>query len=893
VQILSTKLSIPPLRSRLVPRPRLIQKLNQGLECGFVLVSAPAGYGKSTLLSTWLGQLKLSAAWLSLDDKDNDPSRFLAYLTAAFREIDPSIDELFEHPPVFTPQPDVEALLTPQINHLDQLKKPCCVILDDFHVIQDQTVHQAVNFLLEHCPETLHLVIATRADPPLPLARLRARSDMLELRMADLRFTLQEAADFLNYTMGLKVSPEDVARITRRTEGWIAGLQMAALSMQNTNDLSGFISAFTGSHHYIFDYLLEEILGQQSPEVHRFLLYTSFLDQLSAPLCDAVLNDDELSSTTLSSSVILEKLEHANLFIIPLDHEQCWYRYHPLFAELLRGYLQKNDPQQVQALHTRASIWFEEQGMISDAIRHSFAVNDWERIVRLISANVFALLEQNELNGVARQLENLTCEKSSARPWLLTGRAWLAAYTGQMSSVEPILKLVETEINNLNNELELQTLGGHIAAIRAYTNWIGNKRAIAATAAQVALEWLPADERLIRCQAATLLGLSLDDFQMRRQALEQALGYARECRVSHVTIFAHGCWAWELATQGKLSEAYIACHDAIRLAQSSSAQQSLPTLSHVYTTLSFVLCERNNLEAAIHYSREAVELARRWEQADALHFALDNLGYALFAYGDVEGAFNTLRQAWRVASHTSDWFEQITISQEIEWYLALDNLEAALGCLRLAQVDISDPSRISISSFKSRLMPLTIIQIYLAQKHYSKVLTLSELLLEDLGKKNAGYYLIRLLIWQALAYHSMRQDAPALASLKRALTLAAPEGYVRTFIKTCPALISLLHQARLAGILPDYVDMLLAASEQTAQRQPHQVATTSRLVEPLSPREMDVLELLAQGCTDKKIADTLVIACETVHKHLKNIYGKLDVHNRSEAAARARELGLL
>jgi LuxR family maltose regulon positive regulatory protein len=575
-----------------------------------------------------------------------------------------------------------------------------------------------------------------------------------------------------------------------------------------------------------------------------------------------------------------------------MDHEQRWYRYHPLFAELLLGYLQKNNPDQIPSLHKRASTWYEEQGMISDAIRHSMAVNDWERVVRLISANVFALLEQNELNRVARQLESLTNEKSQARPWLLIGRAWLAAYTGQLSTVEPILKLAETEIDSLNSEVELQTLGGHIAAIRAYTNWIANKREIAAGAARVALEWLPADERLIRCQASTLLGLSLGDFNERNQALEHALRYARESRVSHVTIFAHGCWAWMLAMQGKLHEAHDACQEAIRLAQSSGLHHSLPTLSHVYTTLSFVLCEWNDLEAAIHYSKEAVDLARRWEQADALHFALDNLGYALFASGDVEGAFDTLRQAWQVASHTSAWFEQITIAQEIEWYLALHNLEDALQRLRRAQVELPDPSKISIGSFKSQLMPVIFVQIYLAQKQYSKVLTLSELLLEDLGKKNVGYYLIRLLILQALAYHGLRQEPQALASLKRALTIAAPGGFVRTFMVNGPALVSLLHQERLAGVLPDYVDRLLVTSEQITQHRPIRAVTTPSMVEPLSAREMEVLKLLSQGCTDKKIAETLVVARETVHKHLKNIYGKLDVHSRTEAIIRAQELNL-
>ena len=893
LQILFTKLSIPPLRARLVQRPRLIQKLNQGMECGFVLISAPAGYGKSTLLTSWQSRCEYATSWLSLDDRDDDPSRFLVYLAAAFRGIDPTIDDAFESTLGFNQQPEVEAHLTQLINHLARLNHPYCLILDDYHVIRNQIIHQAVSFLLEHRPAPLHLIISTRADPPLPLARLRAKSDMLELRLNDLRFTNQEAADFLNHTMGLKVSSEDVARITKRTEGWIAGLQMAALSMQSTNDVSGFITAFTGSHHYVFDYLLEEILGRQSPEIHRFLLYTSILDQLTGPLCDALLDENGGSSPSRPSSVILEELEHANLFIVPIDNEHHWYHYHPLFAELLRGHLQQNEAAKLQALHIRASTWFETQGLISDAIRHSLAASDWERVVRLISANIFALLEQNELNNVARQIESLTNEKSLARPWLLIGRAWLAAYTGQLSAVDPILKIVETEINSLNSEVELQTLGGHIAAIRAYTNWINDKRDIAAKAAQVALEWLPADERLIRCQAATLLGLSVSDTHPRIQAFEQAIAYARECSVSHVTIFAHGCWAWFLAMQGRLREAHSACYEAIRLAQSSSTHQPLPTLSHVFTTLSFVLIEWNDLEEALRYSKEAVNLARHWEQADAQHFALDNLGDALFASGDVKGAFDTLRQAWQVAHRTSSWFEEISISQEVEWYLSQDNLEAALQRLRLAKLDFEESYNQPLISFKSQVKLLTFVKVFIAQKEYHKALSLIANLLEYFEKKDLGYFIVRALTWQALVYQGLKQNAQALVSLKRALTLAAPEGYVRTFIDMGPGVIPLLHQAYAARITPDYVNLLLAAFDREAKDQLVEAGTTSGLVEPLTEREIDVLKLLAQGCSDKKIAESLVIARETVHKHLKNIYGKLEVHSRTEAIIRAHELGIL
>jgi LuxR family maltose regulon positive regulatory protein len=678
-----------------------------------------------------------------------------------------------------------------------------------------------------------------------------------------------------------------------RTEGWIAGLQMAALSMQKTDDIHGFITNLTGTHHYIFDYLIEEILSRQTPEIHRFLLSTSILDQLSAPLCDALLEGDEKSTLIRPASVILQELEHANLFIIPLDHEQHWYRYHPLFAELLRGYLQQNNPSLIPILHTRASSWLEAQGTIAGAIRHSFAANDWEQVVRLISTNIFALLEQNELNSISRQLESLSSESNPARPWLLIGRAWLASYTGQMNSAETILKLAESQFDNLESEFQLQTLGGHIAAIRAYINWIMDRREIAVEAARVALEWLPPEEYTIRCQAATLLGLAHRELVGSAQAFELALEYARKSSISHVTIFAYGCWAWMLAMQGRLREAYAACLEAIQLAQSNKSQQPLPTLSHVYTSLSFVLCEWNDLEGALRYSKEAVSLAQRWEQADALHFALDNYGQALFAAGDVEGAFDVLHQARQVAQRTSEWFEQITLSREVEWHVVLGNLETALGCLHQGQVDIEAYFAIPLKTNKSQFLAFTIVNILLAQKQYSRALTLATQLLLDQEKKRIGYYFIHALIMQSLAYHGLKQEDRALASLKHALTLAYPEGYVHTFIRNWLGLPLLLQQARASLIMPDYVDMLLAASAQEIKVHPVEVDKISGLVEPISEREMDVLKLLAQGCNDKKIAETLVIARETVHKHLKNIYGKLDVHSRTEAVARARQLNLL
>jgi LuxR family maltose regulon positive regulatory protein len=891
--ILSTKLSIPTIRSKVVLRPRLMQKLNQGLECGFVLVSAPAGYGKSTLLTTWLSRLDQQVSWITLDDRDNDPAHFLTYLAAALRRIDASIDETFADQLKATASLNISDQLTPLVNHLVGIRQPFCLVMDDYHVIQNQTIHQAVSFMLEQRPPSMRLVIATRADPPLPLAKLRARSCMQELRLNDLRFTSQEAEDFLSHTMGLRISPEDVANITQRTEGWIAGLQMAALSLQNTEDIPGFIAHLSGSHHYIFDYLLEEILGKQPPDIHRFMLYTSILEQFTAPLCDALLRGEGEAPFTRPASAVLEELEHANLFILPLDHEQRWYRYHPLFAELLRGYLFQHHPGLIAALHDRAITWFEQQNMIPDAIRHSLIAEDWERAARLISTNIFALLEQNELNSVSRQLESLTSKAHAAHPWLLIGRAWLAAYTGQLTTAESILVQAEAEINHLRNEFELQTLGGHIAAIQAYIHWIGNKREIAASAARVALEWLPEDDRVVRCQAATLLGLTLYDFKEREQALKLALAFARECSVSHVTIFAYSCWAWLLAMHGKLREAHAACYEAIKHAQAGNYRQPQPTLSHVYTTLSAVLLEWSEVESAIRYSQEAVSLARRWGQADALHFALDTLGYALFESGDVDGAFDALQQALQIARRTSPWFEEITIAQEVEWNLILGNLDSAIQRMHSIGIDSIDPATLSIESFKSPLLPLAYVQILLAQKDYTQAMPLITRLIEEVQRKNISHFLIRLLAWQALAYQGLKQDELALSSMKQLLGLAAPEGYQRIFTQEGEPMVNLLKRSRMAGIMPEYVDKLLAVRERRVKQRAVSEFSPPGLVEPLSERELDVLRLLAEGCTDKKIAESLVIARETVHKHLKNIYGKLDVHSRTEAIARARKLSLL
>jgi len=877
--LLVTKLHIPRPRTNWVSRPRLMACLEQGLSKKLLLLSAPAGYGKTTLLSEWLAASQQPAAWVALDAGDNDPARFWNYICAALQKAYPSA---LPGAPVAAPGPD---FLTGLINALDQAQQPLVLVLDDYHCIEAQPIHADLAYLLEFAPAHFHLVLSTRADPALPLAKLRARSMMFEVRQADLCFTPQEAVDFLNRTMELPLSDDDAARITARTEGWPAGLQMAALSMRGAADISRSIELLSGSHHYIFDYLMEEVLNSQTAEIRRFLLYTSILNQLTAPLCDALLHP-VAEDAPRPSADILEELERKNVFIRVLDQDRCWYRYHPLFVDVLRGHLQRSHPDQLAPLHGRASAWFEGQQAVPEAVHHALAAGAWERASRLISANVFALLEQNELNTVAGQIDALTGQRGSASPWLWVGRAWLAAYTGQLGSVESILNMAEAEIDEVETPEERQTLRGHCAAIRAFSAWCAGGEKSAASAAQAALDCLRPTDSMIRCLAATVLGLSSSNMNARSEALEQAMMYAREGGLSNVSLFAQGCRAYMLVLEGRLREAYQACHEAMWQAQSASPRQPLPALSHILSTLSLILCEWNDLDGAVRYGREGVALAKRWQQADAMHFACTVLGDALFASGDTHGAFEVLREAWQIAHRTSTWFEEISIAQEIDWHLTQNDTDIALQRLGLAGIDIDHPPQ----KTRSALIPQAVSQLLLAQKNYTRALALITADVKNLESDKVVYFQVRALVRQALAYYGLGQTTPALASLKRALALATPEGYIRSLITAGPGLDLLLREARAAGIHPEYVDRLLAVLEPSGQAA---APASELLVEPLSAREMDVLRLLSQGLSDKEIAEKLVIATGTVHKHLNNIYGKLDAHSRTTAIVRAREMGLL
>ena len=916
--LLTTKLYIPPTGPNLVSRPRLVERFNAGLHRKLTLISAPAGFGKTTLLSEWVAGCERPVAWLSLDEGDNNLARFLAYLVAALQTVEPDVGAgvlAALQSPGFADAntPPVEAALTALINEIaaipqgDRKDRPYVIILDDYHLITAQPIHDALTFLLNHLPPQMHLAIVGRADPPLPLARLRARDQLTELRAADLRFIPNEVAAFLNDRMGLGLSAEDIAALEARTEGWIAGLQMASLALQGTllmrgrKDVTAFIKAFSGSHRFILDYLVEEVLDRQSSDIQDFLLKTSILERMTAPLCDAVTGRDD-------SQMILARLEQANLFLVPLDDERRWYRYHHLFADLLRSRLEQSPPSIPPAsgreerggapdLHRRASEWYEQNGLIAEAVSHAFAAGDFEQMARLVEGNALAMMDHGELTALVRWLDSLPNDMLHSQPWLCVARAWALIYAGQMDALEPLLLDAEEALLKISScEADFdEHVAGHIISIRAYTLVLRGDMSRAAKLARKALERLPEQDLMTRGWTMSLLANALrwsNDLAAADRAFAEASAISKAADDSHVAVDVLCDWAGLQIMQGQLHKAVTTCLDALALANDYAAQsgRQLPVTGYAHVRLSVVLRQWNDLEAALRHAREGIHLSEQWGWAEILIGGYVNLAKALKAIGDMGGALNATQKARRAARGVSPWFKAYTAALEARLWLAQGDTEAAY---RWA----SQESKLSVGDkpgFQYEFVYLTLVRVRIAQDRgdpgrLEKALGMLARLLRMAEAAGAMGYGIEILILQALALQAQGKMDQALIPLERALTLAETEGYVRTFIDEGGPMGELLRQAAARGIKLDYVSALLTALESETKTK----GVHPSLVEALSERELEVLRLLATGLANKEIAQTLFIAVGTVKQHLKSIYVKLQVHNRTEAAGRAGDMGLL
>ena len=883
--ILTTKLYTPPARPHAVPRPHLIARLNAGRHRPLTLLAAPAGFGKTTLVSAWVAGGDRPVAWLSLDAGDNDPARFLMYLVAALQTIAPHLGagvlEVLQAPL----PPPLEPLLTALLNELTTLPHPFVLVLDDYHMIAAPAVDQVLRFLLEHLPPQMHLVLATREDPPLPLARLRARDQVTKLRAPDLRFTPAEAAAFLQQVMGLTLAADEIAALETRTEGWIAGLQLAALSLQGHPAPSRFIHAFTGSSRFIIDYLAAEVLERQPAEVRAFLLRTSVLERMCAPLCDALLNGNHAAAPRagapprIAAQAMLEQLERSNLFLVPLDDERRWYRYHQLFADLLRQRLHQRSTAspgeaegEVPALHRRASQWYEDQGLELEAFHHVVAAQDVERAARLIAGKGMPLHFRGARAPVLNWLGSLPATILDATPALWVTYASAVTMTGQPASqVEEKLHAAEAALQNAAPDDQTRDLVGYIAAIRAMLAIPQNQVATILAQSRRALELLHPANLAVRTTTTWTLGYAYQlqgDRAAARQAYTAAIAISQASGNIMVTIAA-------TTSLGQVQEAdnqlYLAA-ESYRRVLLLAGDPPGPAACEAYLGLARISYQWNDLAAAEQHGQQSFHLARQMGNIDTPAACGVLLARLRLAQGDLAGATTLVAQAAQFVRehHFGHWLPEVAAVQ-VRTLLAQGQLAAAA---QLAQ---------------AHTLPLSQARVHLAQGDPAAALALLDPLRHQAAAKGWADERLQVLVLQAVALQAQGAQDQAGHRLGEALALAAPGGCIRLFVDEGRPLAALLRVTAPHGIAPDYVRQLRAALGQVDSSTP----VASLLIEPLSERELEVLRLLGTELNGPEVARALMVSLNTMRTHTKNIYTKLGVNNRRAAVRRAEELHLL
>jgi LuxR family maltose regulon positive regulatory protein len=879
--VLVTKLYVPPARPGAVARPRLVARLDAGLHRTLTLVAAPAGSGKTTLVGAWAAGCGRPAAWLSLDAGDADPVRFLTYLVAALRTIAPTLGAGVLAVLQAPQPPPVEAILTALLNELATLPDHVVLVLDDYHAIDATPVDEALTFLLAHLPPRLHLVIVTREDPPLPLARLRARGQLTELRAADLRFTPAEAAVFLNEAMGLDLAAADVVALEERTEGWIAGLQLAALSLQGRDNAAGFIAAFTGTHRFVLDYLVEEVLERQTAGVQAFLLRTSLLDRLCGPLCDAV-----LGAPAGSGQATLASLERANLFLVPLDDERRWYRYHHLFADLLRQRLHQGADAsagegagEVPGLHRRASQWHEDHGLELEAFHHAVAADDVARAERLIEGAGVPLHFRGAGAPVLRWLAALPATALDARPSLrVTFASALFFVAHQHTAVEPQLQAAEAALRGVAPDDRTRDLVGRIASLRATLAVIQHDADTILAQSRRALAYLHPDNLPVRTATTWTLGHAhqlLGDRAAAGRAYAEVIAAGRSGGASIYTMAATLNLGQVQEADTQLALAAESYRQALHLA----GDPPRPMACEAYLGLARIAYQRNDLAAAEVHGQRCVALTRQTAGVGTVAACGVLRARLRLARGDVPGAVGLLAEAEAFVRRRNFAFR-------------LPDVAAAQVLTLLQQGDLAAAVRLA----EAHDLPLSRARVHLARGDPSAALAALGPLRQQAEAKGWADERLAVLVVEAVAHHAHGATDTAVRLVGEALALAAPGGYIRLFLDEGAPMARLLSAAAARGMRPGHVDTLLAvfAAEEQQRGEPSPPApapTPPPLAALLSRREVEVLRLIAEGLSNRAIGDRLFLALDTVKGHNRRIFGKLQARNRAEAIARARELG--
>jgi LuxR family maltose regulon positive regulatory protein len=901
--LLTTKLYLPPARPNLVPRPRLTARVSEGLTHPLTLISAPAGFGKTTLISEWRASQTgrgFRLAWLSLDNEDSDPTRFLTYLVAALGTLQPGLgDNALAR--LQSPGLPYQVILTSLINDLTDFDQPFALVLDDYHLITARPIHEALSFFLDHLPPQAHLVILTRADPPLPLARLRARGQLVEIRAADLRFNSDEVAAFLNDLMGLGLSTEDLAALEARTEGWIAGLQLAVLSMQGRDDVSRFVSRFTGSQRYIVDYLADEVLNRQTEAVQSFLLQTSILDRMTGSLCDAL-------TGCAGGQATLEALERANLFVIPLDDDRRWYRYHHLFADVLRSRLRQRQPERWVELHRRAAQWFEHNGLPEEAVPYALAAEDYEGAVRLIELVSWRLVKRGSVLVLLRWIQALPHEFVYSHLRLCFNYAQALIEQGYLDQSEPLLQLIERALSeegatpdllkdlseNVDpaliraaGEMPLSArLPAMVDLLRTAVERLRNNPEQARAYCDRALQRIPAGDLLDHCVALLYSGnLHLLNGKMAeaRQALLESV---RESKIVGHDLIHFGAvvnLGLLSALEGKLHQTMSFFMEASRYAREQP--QPMPD-GFARIRMANVQYEWNDLPQAAANIEEGLRQAEGSDDFSLLREGCVARASLEQALGNPDSAASYLARAEQVARNieTTQGVAPIHPMRARLW-IARRNLSAAE---QWAEQSGLGPDR--ELHFRDEYGLLTLARLFIVQNWPEEAGRLLDRMLPFAASAGRQGRVIEIQMLRALAFMSGKNVHQALTALGQALSLAQPEGYVRIFLDEGEPMRELLRHAGSRGIAPQYAARLLSEFAKEPGAPP---AIPQPLIEPLSERELEVLRLLAAGKSNDEIAVDLVLATGTVKKHLSNIFGKLNVGSRTQCVARARELGLL
>jgi LuxR family maltose regulon positive regulatory protein len=896
--LLATKLHVPRPRPGFVLRPRLLQRLAEVTGRELVLVCTPAGFGKTTLLGDWARRSQQPVAWLSLDPGDNDPVRFWRYVVAALDGAGPGLGDLVA--PLLGPQAaSLEAVVTALINGLVGLADRRALVLDDYHVVEAPQVHHSLGFLLDRLPAQLQVVVASRVDPPLPLARLRVRGQLVELREHELRFTQDETAALLRDGAGLDLPTVSLEALSTRTEGWVAGLQLAALSLQGHSDPAGFVASFSGSHRFVLDYLTEEVLARQPDQLVRFLLETSVLDRLCGPLCDAV-------TGRTGSQATLERIERANLFLHPLDEERHWWRYHRLFADLLRARLQQADPDRVPALHRDAAAWLEAHGQVDEAVRHAVAGGEADRAARLVERHTQERFQRGEGATVDRWLAALPAELVQARPRLSLARAIWALIGGRVDEVEPLL--TQAEHAYAAGERSTGTASGHanvpamLAILHAeLARQHGDADRTVAFAEQ-ALPQIAEDDGLLGYLVGWNLAVAML-LQGRVGDAEQALADVAADRWTAGEPYnaLRACYTLSQAqrAQGRLGAALAACKQGLDRAV-AAGPPALPAWGVAHVGLAEILREQDELEAALDHASEGVELCRQLGYAQWQVTSLAALAWIRQARGDQAGALEAVQEAERVLPRqelVTDLIFPVAV-QRARLLLAQGQLAAVARWVTERGLTAGGEP-----SYAHEREHLVLARLLIAQQTPDQALPLLGRLHQLAAAQGRMGSRIEVRVLQALALAAGGEEAGALDALAEALTLGCPEGYVRVFVDEGAPIADLLGKliaARrtdpmlAADVPPGYLRQLMdAINQESPTPMARQGAAAAGLIDPLSIRELEVLELLAAGRANRDIADELVVALDTVKKHVSHILDKLGASNRTEAVTHARELGLI